>query len=89
MLHALVIRPHYSCPSPQALWPFLSTVTSYPFKLRALSSADTPSRSTPHDPTLIDLDDGVRCAMAFFDAEFGSWRIDLDKEVGEAVACWL
>jgi hypothetical protein len=27
--------------------------------------------------------------MAFSDAEFGSWRIDLDEEAGEAVACWL
>jgi hypothetical protein len=41
----------------------------------------------PHDPTLID--DCARCAMAFSDAEFGSWRIDLDEEAGEAVACWL
>ena len=43
----------------------------------------------PHDPVLVDVDDGVRCAVAFFDAEFGSCRIDLDEEAGEAVPCGL
>ena len=43
----------------------------------------------PHIPTLIDVDDGVRCAVAFFDAEFGCWRIDVDEEAREAITGWL
>ena len=47
------------------------------------------SRSMPHDPALVDVDDGVRCAVAFFDAQFGSWRVDLEEEARKAVACRL
>jgi hypothetical protein len=38
---------------------------------------------------LVDVDGGVRRAVAFFDGEFGRWRVDFDEEAGEAVACWL
>jgi hypothetical protein len=43
----------------------------------------------PHDPALVDVVDGVRCAVHFVDGEFGRWRVDFDEEAGEAITGWL